>query len=149
MCYFFAVHQWEDYSIVGLTRGITRHIDINMTTYQIPAASPISLKGDVAGNWIDLEDAWENYCLSTHQAQKCYWLLFMCREAQQVQQCKTKRYTSRWLPLKALPTSGILWVCGTKEKTDTGMSSTKLQPVHQALGQFQDKALNFHVQNGK
>ena len=36
-----------------------------MATYQIPAPSPMSVKGDVAENWKDFENSWEYYVIAT------------------------------------------------------------------------------------
>ena len=41
-----------------------------MATYQIPAPSPMSLKGDVVENWQDFEAAWEDYLLATQLNEK-------------------------------------------------------------------------------
>ena len=36
-----------------------------MATYQIPAPSPMSVKGDVPENWKDVESSWEYYIIAT------------------------------------------------------------------------------------
>ena len=36
-----------------------------MATYQIPAPSPMSVKGDVAENWKNFENSWEYYVIAT------------------------------------------------------------------------------------
>ena len=36
-----------------------------MASYQIPAPSPIYVKGDVVENWKDFENSWEYYVIAT------------------------------------------------------------------------------------
>ena len=45
-------------------------IPFNMATYQIPAPTPMSLKGDVVENWQDFEAAWDDYLLATQLNEK-------------------------------------------------------------------------------
>ena len=41
-----------------------------VATYQIPAPSPMSVKGDVAENWKDFENSWEYYVIATNLRSK-------------------------------------------------------------------------------
>ena len=36
-----------------------------MAMYQIPAPTPMSLKGDVTENWKDFENSWDYYQIAT------------------------------------------------------------------------------------
>ena len=41
-----------------------------MATYQIPAPSPMSIKGDVVENWKGFENSWEYYDIATELRSK-------------------------------------------------------------------------------